>query len=498
MRAGIYVRVSSEEQVDGFSLDAQRRACRDACASRGWEVASEYVDEGKSARGDTISKRPAFRRMMEDAEAGLLEVVVVHKLDRFARNIRVTFEYLEFLARHSVKFMTVAQDVDYTKPDGRLFMGMLATLAQYYSDNLSQETKKGKAERKAQGLYNGHLPFGMIKGEGGAPEPDPATIDGLRLAFRLAADCLCDRDIAVRLNTAGYRTSGTHGSNPFTKDTVRTLLQNRFYLGELPGTRPTGAAPVRHAPVIEQTLWGAAQEARERRTISPRSTVPRTATTYSLSGLALCGQCGSHIHIEPGRGRPRVLCWGRRQGRGCTASSTQLAGLETQIGVFLATFIIPPDYQERLMAFVAQEPQEAVPSTDHRRRLQMRLDRLKDLYMMGDLSKEAYVAERERLKRELGALNVRDRGRHTQLAALAALLANVAAGWNAAHSEQRNRMARLLFDEVVINNKQVEAVKPRPELAPFFLLNQETQAGVSHMYGTSGPDERLLRVNHSA
>lgn len=98
---------------------------------------------------------------MEDAEAGLLDVVVVHKLDRFARNIRATFEGLELLARHNVKFVAVAQDVDYTEPEGRMFMGMLATLAQYYSDNLAQKTRKGKAERKAQGLYNGCIPFEM-------------------------------------------------------------------------------------------------------------------------------------------------------------------------------------------------------------------------------------------------------------------------------------------------------------------------------------------------
>lgn len=92
MRAAAYCRVSSDEQVDRFSLDAQRRIIEDACLTRGWTLAEVYVDEGKSARGDSVNKRPAFKRMMEDAEAGLLDVVVVHKLDRFARNIRVTFE----------------------------------------------------------------------------------------------------------------------------------------------------------------------------------------------------------------------------------------------------------------------------------------------------------------------------------------------------------------------------------------------------------------------
>lgn len=131
MRAGIYYRVSSEEQIDGFSLDAQRRTLLDFCQSKGWRIADEYADEGKSARGDKIEKRPAFKRMMEDAESGRIDVVIVHKIDRFSRNIGVTFNCLEMLARHGVSFVAVAQpDLDYTRPEGRLFMGMMATLAQ--------------------------------------------------------------------------------------------------------------------------------------------------------------------------------------------------------------------------------------------------------------------------------------------------------------------------------------------------------------------------------
>ncbi len=271
MRAAIYYRVSSEEQIDGFSLDAQRRTLLGFCTAKGWHVADEYVDEGKSARGDQIEKRPAFKRMMEDAEMGRIDVVIVHKIDRFSRNIGVTFNCLELLARHNVGFVAVAQpDLDYTRPEGRLFMGMMATLAQYYSDNLSQETKKGKAERKAQGLWNGHLPWGMMKGADGVPVANPETIEGLRLAFTLASEGRSDRDVAQALNERGYRTGGNRGDNPFTKDTICAILQNRFYLGELPGERPDGAAPVQHGAVLDPAIFAAAQDARERRSAHAR------------------------------------------------------------------------------------------------------------------------------------------------------------------------------------------------------------------------------------
>src|SRR5215218_10319545 len=235
MRAGVYARVSSDEQLEGFSLDAQRRAVSEFCAARGWRVVEEYVDEGKSARGDDLAKRPAFKRLMDDAAAGRLDVVVVHKLDRFARNIRVTFEQFQILHRHHVLFASVGeQGFDFTTPMGQVILSVLAAFAQYYSDNLGQEVKKGKRERKAQGLYNGLLPFGVKKNSTGIPVPDPENYPGLLLAFNEAAKGASDRDVAVRLNDAGYRTTGNRGRNPFTKDTVRVMLQNRFYLGELP------------------------------------------------------------------------------------------------------------------------------------------------------------------------------------------------------------------------------------------------------------------------
>ena len=69
--------------------------------------------------------------------------------------------------------------MDFTSPIGKVILATLASFAEYYSANLSAETKKGKAERKRQGMYNGLLPFGMRKGSGGVPEPDPQNMPGL-------------------------------------------------------------------------------------------------------------------------------------------------------------------------------------------------------------------------------------------------------------------------------------------------------------------------------
>jgi site-specific DNA recombinase len=205
LRAAVYVRVSTEEQFEGYSLDAQRRAAEQYCEAHGWTIVRTYADEGKSARTDDLAKRPEFRSLLADAEGGLVDVVLVHKLDRFARNLRVTLETLERLERSRVAFASIAENMDFTSPIGKVILATLAAFAQYYSDNLSWETKKGKRERKEQGLYNGLLPFGVKSSREGRPVPDPDTYPGLLLAFRLAAEGKSDRDVAAAAGSTAPR-----------------------------------------------------------------------------------------------------------------------------------------------------------------------------------------------------------------------------------------------------------------------------------------------------
>jgi hypothetical protein len=317
----------------------------------------------------------------------------------------------------------------------------------------------------------------MIKGDDGVPVADPTTCGGLRMAVELGAQGASDRAIAQALHAAGYRTRGTHGSNPFTKDTVRAMLLNRFYVGELPDERSATAAPVHHAVVIDREVWEAVQAMREQRAIQGRATVPRTATVYSLSGPASCAQFGSHLHIQLAKGRPRLYCSGRRQGMPCTSRSAALAVYDDQLGEYLSTFVIPDDYHARLYEYVVatcQGPKE--DTIEQRQRLDTQLERLQGLYLLGDVDKAQYMAEREHLKRELALLDSRVQGQTSRLTGLAALLSNVAGAW-AALPEQRNRLAGLLFDDLVINDERVAAVKPQPELAGFFLLDFQKRAG---------------------
>jgi site-specific DNA recombinase len=479
-RVALYVRVSTEEQVEGYSLSAQERAAEAFCRAKSWEIVARYRDEGKSARTEVLGRRPDFARMLDDADAGRFDVIVVHKLDRFARNIRVTLDTLARLEQASVAFVSISENMDFTTPIGRVILATLGAFAQYYSDNLATETAKGKQERKRQGLYNGVLPFGATKGEDGIPVLDTAPrwqaqdgsqltpADGLRLAFELGSEGKTHREIARALNLAGYRTTGNRGENAFTKDSVRVILANRFYLGELPDGAG-GWLPAKHAPLIDPALFERAQAMRDRNTYRPRR-VSTVRVPWALSGVATCGDCGEPLVLFGGGLRRRVQCSGRRQGNGCEAPTFFVETVEGQIGRLLDGFAVPTEARGRLLTAWRRSRSRHIDANAERLRLRGKLDRLSELYVEGMVDRSAYDAQRETILGQLASLPADTDPTDDAGRILADYLANVGRAWADAAGDERNQIARQLFADVMVVNKTAVAVMPRPEFRPFLEL----------------------------
>jgi hypothetical protein len=278
--------------------------------------------------------------------------------------------------------------------------------------------------------------------------------------------------VAKALNTAGYRTAGNQGNRPFSRDTVRDMLQNRFYLGKLPDGN-NGWIKGKHEPFIGEELFNAAQEQRARKQRSKSSSVRTTARTYSLSGLIWCNICKSKAGIHQGHnGKPRLYCRGRAQGADCDCQATFLEVYEAQLEWYLENFVIPEDYRERILE--AHRRLEAAYDDIPRRRatLENRLARVKELYEWGHKSKEEYLADYDAIQRELKMLTTpEDEGK--TLDKLAHFLSNVVDAWKEASQEQRNKLATALFEEVWIEHSRVVGAKPREELRPFFQLSYE-------------------------
>ena len=130
MRAALYARVSSEEQVEGYSIDAQIRAFETLVEARGWTIYKEYIEEGKSARTENINKRPVFKEAIADGLDRRYDILVVHKVDRFSRKLRITLEYFDKLGKAEVGFVSIVEQMDFSTPWGKFTLSMLGGLAE--------------------------------------------------------------------------------------------------------------------------------------------------------------------------------------------------------------------------------------------------------------------------------------------------------------------------------------------------------------------------------
>ena len=213
IRVRCYYRYSSDEQSDGWSIEAQDKACRTFIAARpDWQLTGQpYIDEAWS--GKTVN-RPAFQQMMQDARSGQFDVLVCHKLDRFSRSLVDVLLTLDELQKYNVSFASATESIDFTSPSGRMMLVMLAFFAEWYLQNLSAETTKGKQARWEAGYWNGDMRFGYSKAEAGEELKNgmvkklykPVPNDDARFvvkAYEMCAEGYLDQQIADELNRLG-------------------------------------------------------------------------------------------------------------------------------------------------------------------------------------------------------------------------------------------------------------------------------------------------------
>src|SRR5437868_8079783 len=133
-----YVRRSSEMQKDNYSIDAQKRAIREACKVRGLPEPLFFEDDERSARGEQIAKRPDFKKLLDYVQANPGRVIVfVHTLDRWSRNVMVTLQSFRILSLSRTAFISLSEHIDYSTPEGMLQLTILAAFAAYFSDRKS-------------------------------------------------------------------------------------------------------------------------------------------------------------------------------------------------------------------------------------------------------------------------------------------------------------------------------------------------------------------------
>ncbi|MGH3631369.1 MAG: recombinase family protein, partial [Sciscionella sp.] len=162
--AFIYLRVSTKEQArtgggtEGYSIPAQREACRAKAEQLGAVIHEEYLDAGESARS---AQRDDLQRMLRDVKHDRPDYVIVHKIDRLARNREDDIAINLMLKKYDVRLVSCTENIDDT-PSGRLLYGLMAEIAQFYSGNLALEVMKGLLRKAEEGGTPFRAPLGYL------------------------------------------------------------------------------------------------------------------------------------------------------------------------------------------------------------------------------------------------------------------------------------------------------------------------------------------------
>ena len=345
MKAVIYARYSSHGQSEQ-SIEGQLRDCYAFAEREGLTVIDEYIDKALTGRTDD---RPGFQRMISDAAGKHFAVVIVWKLDRFARNRYDSAMYKAQLRKNGVKVISATERIS-DDPEGIILEGMLESLAEYYSANLSKHVKRGHRDNALAGKFvGGTIPTGykvQKRKVGGEVIESKLVIDDdkahiVKYAFEQYAAGVGKQIIVDDLNNKGYRTKrGT----PFTIASFSAMLSNRKYIGEYiyDGIEVLGGCPA----LIDVKLFDAVQAMLGKKKRAPAASTGRV--TYHLLGKAYCGECGSRLVGDAGTSRRGVRhdyynCGKRKKSRTCCKSGERKGFLEWYIVEQTMLYVLAPD-----------------------------------------------------------------------------------------------------------------------------------------------------------
>ena len=345
---------------------------------------------------------------------------------------------------------------------------------EYYSVSLSFWTRTGLREKARQGHLVGSLPWGYRRDlESGLVVPDPDKAPLVRQLFGLYAQGdHSDRSLAVWLNGHGART--TKG-NPFTKDTVREMLVNAAYAGYVTPRRSKDTTiRGQHEPLVDLALFGQVQEIRLAKTATLHP--GRPSGGYALSKLLVCERCGSRMHGNAGgrKNERRYYCAKRKQEGSCDQPIVKAAPLEEALADYVRAFAPPKQVRLAIIRRLKQAGSRSDPASETARRTRMssQLERLKELYIIGDLTRDQYAYRRQVLQQEPASLQPPE---VVDVSEAAAALTNFGLFWEREHDPaERNKLLRIIFESVSQDDGHLVAVTPREAFLPYFMWATES------------------------
>ncbi|MCA1701739.1 MAG: recombinase family protein [Actinobacteria bacterium] len=517
-RAVLYLRVSTARQaskggeVEGYSIPAQREACARKAMDLGAVVVDEYVDAGQSARS---ADRPALQALLDRvAERRDVEYVIVHKVDRLARDRADDVAIGLTIHKAGAVLVSASEQIDDT-PAGTLLHGIMAAIAEFYSTNLSHEAKKGMREKAKRGGTPGYAPLGyrnvtrrIDNREVRTVELDPERAQHIRWGyFTYATGSWSITDIVEELDRRGMRSrpTKTFVGTPLTRSQVHRILSNPYYMGTVVygGVEYAGS----HQPLIDSETWHQVQDVLQSRRLAGDRSWKRE---QYLKGSLFCDRCESRLGFGYSKGKtgeryPYFFCLGRNKKRtDCDFPYRPLDAVVADVERHWLTVRLTPQLIEAVRTSVQEELREREALNEQvlgsqRRRLQ-RLARsrqkLIDAYLAGALAlpdlkqrQEALAAEQREAERLIELTGVNRALAQERLDQALELLRHCGQLYRTCRDSHRQLLNQAFYSELYID---VEGVR-RAILQPPFAQLRDRAIGLAEELGQ--PPEGLLEAH---
>lgn len=393
-----YIRVSTKEQADGASLDAQKDAIT-AFASQNGLIVTKWFEEQETA---SKAGRPLFEDMRRRLMRGGADGVIIHRIDRSARNY-TDWAHIDQLSQLGVKVYFAADNLDFESTGGRLMADIQMVLAAHYSRNLSFEVKKGLYGRIKQGQYPFRAPVGYLdNGEGQLKTVDPVKAPLVKIAFEL----YCSGEYSISSLTTEMARLGLTGwgGKPVVRRNIEAMLRNPFYIGKMLVCGKLYDAV--HEPLITASQFQRVKEVK-----ANRHTKKSTKHQMAYRSLLVCGDCRKTLTGE----RQKAHIYYRCHTSKCPNLSIREDRLADQLQKRLRVLQIKPADKEYLRGRFDAWLQDTQPSALNNSVLlriadaSSRLDRLTDLLVDGTISKTDYERRKQNTEFELAQLREEER-----------------------------------------------------------------------------------------
>ncbi|WP_339812754.1 recombinase family protein [Paenibacillus sp. FSL R7-0189] len=306
VRVAIYARVSTEDQAEfGYSIDAQLDTLRKYCELYSRVIVGEYVDRGVS--GKSMKGRYELQKLLQDAEKGIIDEVIVWKFNRMARKNIDLIHIVDLLEKNNVSFRSFSENFDTSTSMGKFALQMMGAVGELERNTIVDNVKMGHKQRARTGKHNGKLPLGYrsVKIDVRGRESKIVIIEEeatlVRHLFEQYAAGQGLKAIANDLNHRGYK---TRTGKPFSTCSIRDILDNPMFVGKIRYNRYENWAEKRrkgktselilveghHPAIVSDELWEKVQLLRQKKSTMPKK---RFEGEYLLTGLIHCPECGA-------------------------------------------------------------------------------------------------------------------------------------------------------------------------------------------------------------